>query len=113
MNDAVVPICRLGVHAQPSSLYCLHRSLLLWLTWSGIVRSEGRLGVNAYGAPRDHEGCYVPLIVGRYEGRFTGFSQRIIAMYARDMTVREIRGYLAEVYGTEVSPDSSAKSPPR
>jgi putative transposase len=55
--------------------------------------------------PRDREGSYEPLIIGKHERRFTGFDQKIVAMYARGMTVREIKGYLAEMYGTEVSPD--------
>ena len=37
--------------------------------------------------------------------RFTGFDDKIVAMYARGMTVREIQGFLAEQYGTEVSPE--------
>ncbi len=45
----------------------------------------------------------------KHERRFTGFDQKIIAMYARGMTVREIQGYLAEMYGTEVSPDFISK----
>ncbi len=40
-----------------------------------------------------------------HERRFTGFDDKIVAMYARGMTVREIRGFLLEQYGTEVSPD--------
>ena len=48
--------------------------------------------------PRDREGSFEPQIIGKHERRFTGFDQKIIAMYARGMTVREIQGYLAEMY---------------
>lgn len=44
-------------------------------------------------------------LIPNYERRFTGFDDRIIAMYARSMSVREIQGFLAESHGTEVSPD--------
>ena len=45
----------------------------------------------------------------KHERRFTGFDDKIIAMYARGMTVREIQGYLVEIYGTEVSPEFISK----
>ena len=53
--------------------------------------------------PRDREGSFEPLLIGKHERRFTGFDDKIIAMYARGMTMREIQGFLAEQYGTEVS----------
>jgi putative transposase len=55
--------------------------------------------------PRDREGSFEPLLIGKHERRFTGFDDKIVAMYARGMTVREIQGFLAEQYGTEVSPE--------
>ena len=55
--------------------------------------------------PRDREGLFEPLLIGKHERRFTGFDDKIVAMYARGMTVREIQGFLAEQYGTEVSPE--------
>ena len=55
--------------------------------------------------PRDREGSFEPQLIGKYERRFTGFDDKIIAMYARGMTVREIQGFLAEMYAVEVSPD--------
>ena len=54
--------------------------------------------------PRDREGSFEPILIPKHERRFTGFDDKIIAMYARGMTVREIQGFLAEQYGTEVSP---------
>lgn len=55
--------------------------------------------------PRDRDGSFEPLLIPKHERRFTGFDDKIVAMYARGMTVREIQGFLLEQYGTEVSPD--------
>lgn len=55
--------------------------------------------------PRDREGSFEPVLIPKHERRFTGFDEKIIAMYARGMTVREIQGFLAEQYGTDVSPE--------
>jgi transposase-like protein len=55
--------------------------------------------------PRDREGSFEPQLVPKNERRLSGFDERIIAMYARGMTVREIQAFLEEQYGVEVSPD--------
>lgn len=55
--------------------------------------------------PRDRDGSFAPILIPKHERRYTGFDDKIIAMYARGMTVREIRAFLSEQYGTEVSPD--------
>ncbi len=55
--------------------------------------------------PRDREGTFDPVLIAKGERRFTGFDGKIIAMYARGMSVREIQGFLLEMYGIEVSPD--------
>jgi putative transposase len=55
--------------------------------------------------PRDREGVFEPQLIGKHERRFTGFDDKIVAMYARGMTVREIQAFLAEMYSVEVSPD--------
>ena len=55
--------------------------------------------------PRDREGSFEPQLIGKHERRFTGFDDKLIAMYARGMTVREIQGFLAEMYSVDVSPD--------
>jgi len=59
--------------------------------------------------PRDRAGSFEPLIIPKHERRFTGFDEKIVAMYARGMTVREIQGFLAEMYATEVSPEFISK----
>ena len=55
--------------------------------------------------PRDREGTFDPKLIARYQRRFPGFDDKIVSMYARGMTVREIQGHLLELYGLEVSPD--------
>lgn len=66
------------------------------LTGQGPIRVE---------LPRDRDGTFAPILIPKHERRFRGFDERIIAMYARGMSVREIQAFLAETYGTEVSPD--------
>ncbi len=56
-------------------------------------------------SPRDREGTFDPKLIQRYQRRFPGFDDKIVSMYARGMTVREIQGHLLELYGLEVSPD--------
>ena len=67
-----------------------------------VLTEDGPVRIDV---PRDREGSFEPLLIPKHERRFTGFDDKIVAMYARGMTVREIQGFLAEQYGTEVSPD--------
>ena len=55
--------------------------------------------------PRDREGTFEPRLVAKHDRRFAGFDEKILALYARGMTVREIQGFLADMYAVEVSPD--------
>ena len=55
--------------------------------------------------PRDREGSFDPQLIAKYQRRFPDFDHKIISMYARGLSVREIRGHLEEIYGIEVSPD--------
>lgn len=55
--------------------------------------------------PRDRDASFEPILIPKHERRFTGFDDKIIAMYARGMTVRDIQAFLLEQYGTEVSPE--------
>ncbi|WP_035683761.1 IS256 family transposase, partial [Azospirillum brasilense] len=55
--------------------------------------------------PRDRLGTFDPQLIAKYQRRFPGFDEKIISMYARGMSVREIQGHLRELYGIEVSPD--------
>ncbi|MGB4342464.1 MAG: IS256 family transposase [Moraxellaceae bacterium] len=67
-----------------------------------VLTEDGPLRIEV---PRDRSGSFEPLLIPKHARRFTGFDDKIVAMYARGMTVREIQGFLAEQYGTEVSPD--------
>ena len=55
--------------------------------------------------PRDRNGSFEPAIVPKGERRLDGFDDRILSLYARGMTVREIQAHLHELYRVEVSPD--------
>jgi putative transposase len=66
------------------------------LTDAGPLRIE---------VPREREGSFEPVLIPKHERRFTGFDDKIIAMYARGMTMREVQGFLLESYGVEVSPE--------
>ena len=54
--------------------------------------------------PRDRNGTFEPQLVKKHQRRFTGFDDKILSMYARGMTVRDIQAHLTEMYGTEISP---------
>ena len=55
--------------------------------------------------PRDRNGTFEPKLVTKHQRSSKGFDDKILSMYARDMSVREIQAHLPEIYGTEVSPD--------
>jgi transposase-like protein len=71
-------------------------------TGKTIITDDGPVRIEV---PRDRDGSFEPQIIPKHARRFTGFDDKVIAMYARGMTVREIQGFLAEIYGTEVSPE--------
>ena len=72
---------------------------------SSRKRVLGREGALEIAVPRDRAGSFEPLLIRKGQRRFEGFDERIVAMYARGMTVREIQGYLREQYTVEVSAD--------
>ena len=55
--------------------------------------------------PRDRNGSFDPHLIAKYQRRFPGFDEKIISMYARGMSTREIVAHLKEIYGLDVSPD--------
>ena len=57
-----------------------------------------------FDVPRDREGTFEPRLIAKHERRFTGFDDKILALYARGMTVREIQGFLAEMYAVRSRP---------
>ena len=67
-----------------------------------VLTDDGPLRIEV---PRDRAGSFEPVLIPKHERRFTGFDDKVVALYARGMTMREIRGYLAETYGVEVSPE--------
>ena len=67
-----------------------------------VLTDDGPLPI---AVPRDRHGTFEPQLIGKHERRFTGFDDKIIALYARGLTVREIQGFLAEMYAVDVSPN--------
>ena len=65
---------------------------------------KGEFGELELETPRDRKGTFEPKIVAKGQTRFTGFDDKILSMYARGMTTREIQAHLEEIYGIEVSP---------
>jgi putative transposase len=85
--------------AEPDEPTTNHRN---GSTSKTVLTNEGKLRIET---PRDRDGSFEPLLVPKHARRFTGFDDKIVALYARGMTVREIQGFLLETYGTAVSPD--------
>ena len=67
-----------------------------------VLTEDGEVDLEV---PRDRNGTFEPAIVPKGERRLDGFDDRILSLYARGMTVREIQGHLHELYRIEVSPD--------
>ncbi len=65
---------------------------------------KGEFGELPIEVPRDRHGTFEPQIVPKHQTRWNGFDERILSLYARGMTVREIQAHLQEMYGAEVSP---------
>ena len=68
----------------------------------GLLTDHGRMEIVS---PRDRNGSFEPELVKKRQTRFDGFDDKILSMYARGMTVREIQGHLEDIYAVEVSPD--------
>jgi putative transposase len=67
-----------------------------------LVSEDGKIDI---AVPRDRAGSFEPQLIAKWQTRSDGFDAKILSLYGRGMTVREIQGHLAELYGTEVSPD--------
>ena len=67
-----------------------------------VLTGTGKLELQV---PRDRLATFDPQLIAKYQRRFPGFDDKIISMYARGMSTREIQGHLRELYGIEVSPD--------
>src|SRR5215210_8015630 len=67
-----------------------------------VVTDTGKLELQI---PRDRQASFDPQLIAKYQRRFPGFDEKVISMYARGMSTREIVGHLRELDGIEVSPD--------
>ena len=63
---------------------------------------QGKRGQMQIEVPRDRQSQFEPQIIKKGQRRFDGFDERVISLYARGLSVREIQGHLEEIYGTEV-----------
>ena len=64
-----------------------------------VLTDDGPL---ALAVPRDRDGSFEPRLIGKHERRFTGFDDKVVALYARGLTVREIQAFLTDMYGVDV-----------
>ena len=67
-----------------------------------VKDAEGELVLSI---PRDRHGRFDPALIGKYQRRFPGFDEKIIALYARGMSTRDIQAHVEEIYGVGISPD--------
>ena len=67
-----------------------------------VTTDGGRIEIEV---PRDRAGSFDPQLIAKYQRRFPGFDDKIISMYARGMSTREITGHLRDLYGIDASPD--------
>jgi putative transposase len=67
-----------------------------------VVTETGKLAIDV---PRDRQSSFDPQLIAKYQRRLPGFDDKIISMYARGMSTREIVGHLHDLYGIDVSPD--------
>ena len=67
-----------------------------------VITDTGKIDIDV---PRDRTGSFDPQLIAKYQRRFPGFDDKIISMYARGMSTREITGHLRELYAIDVSPD--------
>ncbi len=71
-----------------------------------VATEQGEMAIDV---PRDREGSFEPTLIKKRERRLAGFDDKILALYARNMSVRDIRDHLEEIYGVDVSPDLISK----
>ena len=67
-----------------------------------VLTPEGSMELSI---PRDRHGRFDPALIGKYRRRFPGFDDKIIALYARGMSTRDIQAHVRELYGIDVSAD--------
>ena len=67
-----------------------------------LTETGGRIALEV---PRDRQGSFDPQLIAKYQRRFPGFDEKIVSLYARGLSTREIAGHVLELYGVEVSAD--------
>lgn len=67
-----------------------------------VLTETGRIDL---AIPRDRQSSFDPQLIAKYQRRFPGFDEKIVSMYARGMSTREITGHLRDLYGIDVSAD--------
>jgi putative transposase len=67
-----------------------------------VLTDDGHVEVTI---PRDRAARFDPVLIGKYQRRLPGFDDKVIPLYARGLSTREMQGHLREIYGAEVSPD--------
>ena len=67
-----------------------------------VITGDGTIEIDV---PRDRDGEFEPQLVRKHQRRLAGFDEKVISLYARGMSTRDIQGHLEELYGTSVSPD--------
>lgn len=65
---------------------------------------QGEVGEVTISTPRDRDGTFEPQLIGKHQRRIPGFDEKILALYAKGMTTRDIQEIVKELYGVEVSP---------
>jgi putative transposase len=65
---------------------------------------QGKSGKLALDIPRDRNGTFEPELIGKHQRRLPGFDEKILALYAKGMTTRDIQELVKELYGVEISP---------
>lgn len=68
-----------------------------------VVHTES--GAMPVQVPRDREGTFEPQVIPKHQRRLDGFDEKVLALYARGLSMRDIQGHLRELYGTDVSPE--------
>ena len=66
-----------------------------------LTTEQGEITIEV---PRDRQGTFEPVLVKKHQTRFTGFDDKILSMYARGMSARDIQAHLSEMYGTDIAP---------
>jgi putative transposase len=75
-----------------------------------VLTENGQLALSI---PRDRHSHFEPQLIAKYQRRFPGFDEKIIALYARGMSTRDIQAHLRELYGRRSRPSSCRRSPMR